>query len=537
MMWGKLVCLVALLPLANGWSLMDCLGMEALEKLPPTVQEPARQLERLLVEHEFLRFPNRQHPADSEELQLCRQLNSHLQEILERTVQSLPNDPAPREVSNLPSALRLLVGLFDVLIQPLRTERWQVLLHWCDSQLFGPTSGPLYIFVKKLNFQRNSLAQTARGVLEYWLNSPRPLWPPEESWLSPYLELTAKVLPLQALVYADSAEMESYIGDMEPQECFQLEQELHTAIDSIGPAFCGLQRHRLYAQREFANGCGHWLQVREPAIPDCIYIATCKQAKPMLRVGQLLNQLHALYMVQMVCLKLSIPEMDLEYTQLHPSVIGSLKEDYSELQDAVRLLGILLGQITEVYGKIVECTRQYPGDFAKLLEVIVNPGGSFTRFRPVINILPRLWRHLQGYGRDKDLPEELKGSMQELWTKSVEVIRKVDSVLELAIGQNEEQKRHELLLHLLSKHTCYALESLIVWVGKFMHIALGRIEVPQGYEYSWREESPIVMLAQTMWPEGLSMKRAEDKPMGPRMNKTDDDEEHRQRDGDSECAN
>ena len=434
-MGGKLVLLAALLPLASGWSLMDYLGMDVLEKLPPPVQEPARQLEWLLVEHEFLRFPNRQHPVNSEELQLCRQLNSHLQEILEKTVQNLSNDPVPREVSNLPSALRLLVSLFDVLIQPLRTERWQVQLHACDSQLFGPSSGPLYIFVNKLNAQRNSLAHAAQGVLEYWLNSPRPLWPPEESWLSPYLELTAKVLPLQALVYAGSAKVESYIGAMEPQECFQLEQELQAAIASVGPAFCGLQRHRLYAQREFAVCCGHWLQLREPDIPDCIYIATCKQAEPMLRVEQLLNQLHAVYMVQMVCLKLSIPEMDLEYTQFHPSTIGSLKEDYSELQDAVRLLAILLGQITEVYGKIVECTRRYPGDFVKLLEVIINQDGSFKRFKPATHILHRLWQHLQGYGRDKDLPEELKGSMQELWTKSVEVIRKVDSVLELAIGR------------------------------------------------------------------------------------------------------
>ena len=70
-----------------------------------------------------------------------------------------------------------------------------------------------------------------------------------------------------------------------------------------------------------------------------------------------------------------------------------------------------------------------------------------------------------------------------------------------------------------------------------MHIALGRIEIPQGYEYSWRAESPIVMLARTMWPGGLRMKRAEDKPMGPHMSQTDEDGEHGQRDGDSECAN
>ncbi len=497
--------LFALLGLVKGTRLKDCLEHEVLRSLPPSVEEPARQLERLLDENQFLKHLNTKYKVDQKSGRILESLTENIEEIIHQSIQSLGDGPTPRKFKDLPPSLRLLSCLAN--IAPHFSKKL-LGFGYALTYLAMPsaTSDRFYVSAKRLGHIMESIQLVVKAMLSYWAHASRPLQSPETIWLVPYKTIALEIQPLYKMALEDGKALAEGLRAMLGDELERLEQDVQDAAERMGRAFVEFHSHLDSTDAGLAGGLiddlriTEWRNARFLKNARALYTVGEQHKRVAMSLGHLL----ASYSLQTLHLQLLRPNDYLDKAKnpggnSSDSSSSSDSEDSLEesMQETFSRLVEARAKIAEACKKIIDCHEAHPGNFAELQGAVDNLQISFKAKKPIKAALFYAKQWLKTHIDLEAMSSQMIALLEKSWVEAMEMVRAIDAVLSLAMGQADKDQRNQLLLCLLLEKGKFELYWLLPWVRAFLFTIEKGIPVPKGMEYSW-DNSPIMVLVRSM---------------------------------------
>lgn len=522
-MWAQSWILLCLIPdVAKALYMESCLDNRTLNDLAPSVRTSAEQLATFFETHQ----PPQGFPfllPEDRKIQLLSLLYERLYSIIDAVIQQVeasyttPSIDHQGPASQIPStSVRFLSCLFEVGFLP-RAERYRGKGPTTYARDFASCHSweSSNVVLRQLSVRFHHLRLMVEALFDLLLDAPQSRVSIKGTGLVPFKIIVVKSWPLCRIASGiNFAILEASINALSSETFQRLEQELNGAIEGVGPAFSDL-----HACAHFPGGFLLSALVSELSFaqfrPGFTFVpvsemAPLAQGQPLTSAEQqwrlfapLSNRLAATLMIQMLHLRLSIPQVYVDGAKslepLSSSPESSLVDAFGyTLEARAEHLDKVRTSIVQGLWPILGHHSQSSGDFAELLRAIKQTPCRGITTRDFDGFLYHVWWRLGIYDHAATISEATQRLLTESWIAAVDIFRAVNSALSVALNNPNAEQRDELLLYLLITHQQSVIYEVLPRIRAIVFALEGAIRIPEGYEYDWGE-SLIVTRAQSSW--------------------------------------